>query len=172
MKIMTILFFVLSMKAFAMKPAPFSDVDYKVPRTSFTVVSKQEPAKTEIKSGMILKKVLWSMPMFTGRKHIDLSSDGKLLALSGHYYWGMSHLKNDENPIVSTIYDQGKEIKAITIKDIFGKDMAALVKEMKLPEIGGGWVSGRSLITNIDIDWTVRVVTYTLADKTQKKIIF
>lgn len=154
-----------------MKPAPFEDVDYKVPDSSIRVVSKQNPPKTEIKSGL-LKKVVWSMPQFIGRKNIDASSDGKLLGLSGNEYFGMSVFKTEENPVVTSIYDQGKEIKSITIKDIFGKDMSTLIKEYKLNEIGGGWVSGKDLITKITFDWKAQTVTYSLVQNNSKTVSF
>jgi hypothetical protein len=67
-----------------------------------------------MRKGFLFKKKRWSMPMFSGRMHTDVSADGKLLGLRGNYCFGMSHLNSSDDVTVTTIYEEGKEIKKIS----------------------------------------------------------
>jgi hypothetical protein len=83
------------MEAPAMKPAPFENVKWTDPVSKMELRSTKtgtdgygSEGTTEVRDPK--GKTLWSMPKFLGRYLFKLSPDGKILVLTGDFWFGFA----------------------------------------------------------------------------------
>lgn len=150
--------FLLS-QVFAMKPGPFSDIKYEDPQTQFHVESILDQKKdgqfastgtTTVYDNQ--KKKLWSSKFFVGRKNIQLSPDGKILALIGNFYFG-NIIQPDKDEVLVELYNSKKKFKTIKFSDVYKGDIDALIKSKNVMMMGGGWASASDFIKETRIEW-------------------
>lgn len=170
------LFFTLGLKAHAMKPAPFENVDYVDTETKIRVLSVQitsEPNSSAEKTTVVdtKGKELWTAPIFTGRHLLRISPDGSTLVLFGNY-WFQNRVQPRANEIVTKVYDQGALAKEVTLQEILDRDPQLIVAEKKIKPVGGGWVSLSSFLRLKNVDWKNRRIHFELKNGVEKAIAF
>lgn len=152
-----------------MKPGPFSDVKYEDPKTHFRVESLLDKKRGDFSSEghttiyTDQKKKLWQSPLFVGRKEIQLSPDGKILALIGNFYFGRLFQPSKNETIVELINEK-ETIKSIKLSDIYSGDIEKFLTERKISQMGGGWVSIKDFIKNITVQWDKKIIFIQFAD--------
>jgi hypothetical protein len=164
MKIVLFIYLAL-IQAFAMKPAPFENIEYVDAKTKFKLISLVS-GETQVFDHH--QKKLWSMPVFIGRRLVMLAPDAKTLVLAGNYYFG-PQLNLSSKEAIATIYYEGKMIKEIFHKDLFSKDAEKIAAELKLLVKGGGWVNLSGFIKNFDVDWNKNILFFILYDNQRKE---
>jgi hypothetical protein len=163
-----ILFFLQSL-GFAMKPAPFTSIEYTDEASGFVLYSDPEKDKTIIKKSN--GETLWVMDEFIGRKVVNISPDGSLLLLFGSKYFG-SILSSDESIAVLVVYAHGKKIKELNFSQFFGMTISEATHTFLVPRMGGGWIAFMRYVEMGAIDWNKRIIPLSFQNKTSFQVSF
>lgn len=158
-------FILVSIGAFAMKPAPFETVKFVDKQSKVRLVSTPEDgmARGTTKVFDAKGKVLWTMDKIVGRHEVRLSPDGSLLLLTGNFYFGdQFHVTPEE--LVATVYERGKLVTELKFSDVSTIDPEKSATERHLPVMGGNWIGLDQFVTGVDVDWQKRTLSVRLFD--------
>lgn len=155
---------------FGLKPAPFKNQDninHTIGDKGLTIISvrkKDDSYSTEGTTSITTEKgnVLWKVDTFIGRREYLVSPAGETLLLIGNIYFGPYKNKETGNSPQVVIYRHGQLIKTISLKDLYGDQLAKTIKDNKIRRYGGGWVATKGLIPKIDIDWSKNELNFNL----------
>jgi hypothetical protein len=177
MKISLLMLLIVT-KVFSMEPTPFSNVQHKDPQNNFLVRSVLDKKKGRdfVSTGVTTiydnkENKIWSANLFTGRRRIELSPDGKTLALIGNFYFGQKIQATKEEVLVELINEAGI-IKKVLLSDLYAGDLETLLDQNDIPIIGGGWVSMTQLVPEVLIEWQKKTIDLKCIDGTAHRFSF
>ncbi|KAL7525845.1 hypothetical protein ACHAWF_004413 [Thalassiosira exigua] len=97
---------------------------------------------------------LYEIPIFTGRRAIDLSPAGSVVVLDGNVYFGTSFMRADGDEVVTSVYLDGELWKEVWYDaDLQGEPLEGV--------IGGGWTRRPF---SMEVDWDRNALVYTFHD--------
>lgn len=164
-----LLFSLWTQSSYAMKPAPFTPVQYTTEDASLFLNSHPETNKTQLSNAQ--GEILWIMNEYIGRRKIFLSPDGNTLVLFGNLYFGHL-LTQNEDAAVLYVYEKGLLQQTYTFSAFFGFSIAEARKRFDIPIMSGGWIPFLRYVTIDEIDWKKRIFFLTFQDKEKRESSF
>jgi len=164
-----IFFFLFQSIGFAMKPAPFSIVEFSDEQSGLVLHS--DPQKNTTTISKPSGEVIWKMEEYIGRKIIKISPDGSMLVLFGNEYFGRILSSNETLPVL-VVYEKGKRVREFNFVQFFGMTIAEAKTRFLIPEMGGGWLGFMKYVELGEIDWKNRSISMSFQDETSHRISF